>query len=127
VKILQAAPGRVTTKAQLEVLGLVAEPDPVYEAPASPFRVSFTNRSQPDYQRCLAGAKLNHSQTGPDISGVDFFYGRLCAQRGWQPHEIAESLMQLSSKANTDGQRYAERTAKNAFDSVMRDKEKSRA
>jgi hypothetical protein len=93
VKILQAALGRLVTRAQLEALGLVAAPEPVHEASASPFRVSLHGRSWPDYQRALQGAKLNHSKTGPDISGVDYFWCLLCAQGGHSIDEIASRLL----------------------------------
>src|SRR5271170_826840 len=58
VAIEQMHPGRRTTPAELERLGLVAAPD----APAPPrfapsrARASTVNRKWPDYARCLDGA-----------------------------------------------------------------------
>ena len=74
VKILQAAPGRVATPAQLEAMGIVAAPEPVHVAAATPFRVSSVGRSWPDYQRCVLGAPMKHGESKPDISRADFFF-----------------------------------------------------
>ena len=120
VKILLAAPGRMTTKAQLEAFHILAASEPVHEAAPVVIRTS-ASRSWPDYQRCVDGAPLNHSKTGPDISRADYFWSMMCAQRGHGMQEIAAHLMELSSKAKTGGQRYADRTAQNAYNSVMRD------
>ena len=113
VKILQAAPGRTTTAQQLEAFGLVAAPEPV--APATPLRVFSDNgRSWPDYQRCVQGAPIKHGENKPDISRADFFWAMMACQRGWDTSEVASRLMELSSKAKENGQRYAEITAENA-------------
>lgn len=112
VKILHAAPGRLASKALLEALGLVAAPEPVHVAAATPFRVS--SGSWPDYQRCLLGAPPNNSKTGPDISRADYFFALLAAQRGHSIEEIAGRLMEESSKARENGERYARLTAENA-------------
>lgn len=113
VKILQAALGRRMTKEQLEGLGLLAPPERIYDAPASPLRVSSV-RSWPDYERCVLGAPLNHSKSGPDISRADYFWCMMSAQRGHSVEEIARRLMELSSKARENGERYAQKTAQNA-------------
>jgi len=114
VNILQAAPGRVVTKAQLESLGLVSAPEPIHVAAATPFRVSSVGRSWPDYERCVLGAPPNHDKSGPDISRADYFFAMLSAQRGHSIEEIAARLMDLSSKAKENGERYARLTAENA-------------
>jgi hypothetical protein len=106
VKILQAAPGRQTTKAQLESLGLLAAPDPIYDAAASPIRVSSVG-NWPDYQRCVLGAPMNHGKTGPDISRADFFWAMMAAQRNHDASAIAAKLMEFSDKAKENGERYA--------------------
>jgi hypothetical protein len=100
VKILQAAPGRVSSQAQLEAFGLVAAPEPIAERP---FRVSSVSGSWPDYQRCVLGAPMKHGEQTPDISRADFFYAMLCAQRGHSSEEIAGKLMELSNKAEENG------------------------
>lgn len=88
---------------------LLAPPEPV----RAPLRVS-TSRSWPDYERCVQGAPLNHSQTAPDVSRADFMWALMCAQRGHCIEEIAARLMDLSPKAKDNGERYARVTAENA-------------
>jgi hypothetical protein len=119
VSILAAVPGRIVAPHQLEALDLVAAPEPIA---AAPFRVSSTtgNRSWPDYQRCVANAPLNNAKTGPDISRADFFWSLMAAQRGWSTAEIASRLSDISSKAKTDGDAYAHRTALRAVDAHAR-------
>jgi hypothetical protein len=125
VKILHATPGRIASPEQLEAMGFVVAPESVADSPSYRFQVSASGRRElPDYQRALRGAKLNHAGTGPDISGVDFFFSLMSAQRGFSPHEIAEALMDLSPKARTDGQRYADRTAQRAYSTAMDDKQR---
>jgi len=65
VKILHAAPGRVASPAQLEGMGIVAAPEPVHVAVATPFRVSSAGRSWPDYERCVLGAPMKHGENRP--------------------------------------------------------------
>jgi hypothetical protein len=126
VKILQAAPGRQTTKAQLGSLGLLPAPDPVYDAPASPIRVSGS-RQWPDYERCVQGAPLNSDKSRPDVSRADFFYAMLAAQRGHTGDEIATWLMEMSSKAKEKGVRDARMTAENAMEAHGRQRVRNRA
>jgi DNA invertase Pin-like site-specific DNA recombinase len=123
VKILQAAPGRVSSQAQLEAIGVVAAPEPIIERP---FRVSSVSGSLPDYQRCVLGAPMKHGEQTPDISRADFFYAMLCAQRGHSAEEIAGKLMELSAKAEENGDRYAKITADNAVAAADRQR-RSRA
>lgn len=119
VRILEAHPGRILTSAEIEALGLLAPPLPA--ARAAPLRVSsLRDRSLPDYARCLAGAPLNHGQTGPDVSRADFFWCLMAAQRGWSIDTIAARLMQLSPKANENGESYARLTAENAAAAASR-------
>ena len=113
VMVLSATPGRIVTPEVLEQLGLLAGPQPV--AQATPLRVSPSgDRSWPDYQRCVAGAPLNHGKSSPDISRADFFWCLMAAQRGWGEEEIAARLMELSGKARENGEAYARLTAQNA-------------
>jgi DNA invertase Pin-like site-specific DNA recombinase len=125
VKILHAAPGRVATPTQLEGMGIVAAPEPVYVAAATPFRVS-SGSSWPDYQRCVLGAPMKHGENKPDISRADFFWAMMAAQRGWGIQEIADKLTELSSKAQENGPQYARLTAENATAATERQK-RSRA
>ena len=128
VTIIEAHPGRIVTKAQLELAGIVARPEPRKEAPASPLRAS-RSRSRgvwPSYERCIQNAPLNHGQTGPDISIADWEWCRTAYDWGWAVESIAERLMQLSSKARENGERYAERTAVRAAASVDARQQRSR-
>jgi DNA invertase Pin-like site-specific DNA recombinase len=126
VKIAHSAPGRIATREQLEAMGIVAATEPFYEAPASPFRVSSVGRSWPDYDRCVQGAPMKHGENKPDISRADFFFALMAAQRGWDAPDIASRLMDLSSKAKENGQRYADLTAENAVAATERQR-RSRA
>jgi hypothetical protein len=119
VAITQATPGRIVTPEQLEALGLVVAPEPA--ASAAPLRDSSSGRRNwPDYERCMAGAPPNHGNTGPDISRADFFYGIMAARRGFSLEEIAGHLMQVSVKAQENGEAYARRTAENATEAAFR-------
>jgi RepB DNA-primase from phage plasmid len=125
VAIAGANPGRIVTAEQLETLGLLA---PLPAAPAAPLRVSrSSSRNWPDYQRCVQGAPMNHAQTGPDLSRADFFWSMMAAQRGFGIDAIASRLMELSSKAQENGELYARMTAENATAAVSRDMSARRA
>jgi hypothetical protein len=126
VSILHAAPGRVASTDELEVLGLVAAPDPVKPATVAPLRVSRRHenavraRRWPDYQRCLDQAPPNHGKSGPDVSRADFVWCMTALDWGHGIDETANQLMELSAKAQQNGERYALRTATNAADAVQR-------
>src|SRR5271170_4893271 len=105
VAIGEVNPGRTTTAAELERLGLVAAP----ETPAPPFftparmRPGPANRKWPDYARCVEGAPLNGDKSGPDISRADFTFCMIAADWGWSVEEIEARLMGASSKAQENG------------------------
>lgn len=126
VTILAAAPGRVATSAQLEALGLVAEPEPIKQPSVVPLRVSRRHeaairaRRWPDYQRCLEHAPENRGKTGPDVSRADFVWCMTALDWGWNMEETASRLMEVSSKARENGERYAGLTAQNAAAAVER-------
>ena len=130
VAILAATPGRVVTAAQLEALGLVAPPEPVRQPSVVPLRVSRRHeaairaRRWPDYQRCLEGAPPNHGKTGPDVSRADFAWCMTALDWGWNIEETAARLMEVSSKARENGERYAAITAQNAAAAVERNGQK---
>jgi hypothetical protein len=117
VMIHAAQPGLVTSAAELERLGLVAEPETV----AQPLRTSPArtrpgpgNRKWPSYERCVDGAPLNSEETGPDISRADFVFCMTAIDWGFAPEEVAERLMEESTKAQANGRGYADLTARNA-------------
>jgi hypothetical protein len=57
---------------------------------------------------------LNHTKTGPDVSGTDFARRLTALDWGWDVTETANRFLELSSKARKEGERYAIRTATNA-------------
>ena len=127
VQIAHSAPGLMASTGQLESMGLVAEP----ETPTPPiFRLSRTERIRsnkwPSYQRCVNDAPLNHDKTGPDISRADFTWCMTAISWGHGIEATAAQLMEESTKASENGERYAILTAQNAAAAVAR-RERSRA
>jgi hypothetical protein len=104
-------------------MGLLAAREPERAAPA---RVS-TPRSWPVYQRCVEGAPMKHGENTPGISRADFMWSLMAAQRGHGRDAIADRLMELSSKAEENGERYARLTAENAVAAVERQRGRQRA
>ncbi len=134
VKILDAAPGRIVTQAQLDSHGLLAPPEP---APAvlllkTPRKhtTSEGERTWPDYQRCVAGAPPAKEGDGPDRSMADFFWCMMAAQRGWSIEETASKLLEVSAKAQERArlhdEGYALITAQNAAEAAARGRQKGR-
>jgi hypothetical protein len=126
VEISHVTPGLITDTAELEKLGLVAAPET--PAPAS-FRVSpprTDNRKWPSYQRCVQGAPENRDKTGPDVSRADFTWCMTAITWGWSVEETAANLLEISTKARENGERYALMTAQNAAAAVER-RDRSRA
>ena len=123
VAIHQANPGRMTSATELERLGLVAAPEaaqPLRISPA-PARVDTSGgRKWPSYARCVDGAPLNSEETGPDISRADFVFCMTAITWGWSVDETKERLMEESTKAQANGERYADLTTRNAALAVER-------
>jgi hypothetical protein len=114
VETVQASPGLVVTRGELETLGVVAQPE--RSAPVS-VRTSYRHygaRGWPSYQRCVDNAPLARSGDRPDISRADFSFCLLALDWGWGVEETATRLMQESGKARENGEAYAFRTARNA-------------
>jgi hypothetical protein len=125
VAIRKARPGYVTSRDELEKLGLVAAPDQVAprpaNAPSPALRSSVSGaRRWPSYARCLDGAPRNSEDTGPDTSRADFVWCMTAITWGWSAPEVAERLMRESAKARTNGRDYADLTARNAGLAVER-------
>jgi hypothetical protein len=125
VSIIHAVPGRIMTAHQLELMELLAQPEPA----RLPVRVSHSvgGRSWPDYLRCVAGAPPNHAKDGPDISHADFMWTLMALRRGHTIEDTAARLAELSSKAAENGDSYALRTAQNAAAVVEKERQRSRA
>ncbi len=127
VQIAHSAPGLMASTGQLESMGLVAEP----EKPAPPiFRLSRTVRVRsnkwPSYLRCVNDAPLNHDKTGPDISRADFTWCMTAISWGHGIEATAAQIIEESTGARENGERYAQMTAANAATAVAR-RERSRA
>jgi hypothetical protein len=120
VEIRHLVPRRVSRTDELQALGLVAAPE---AAPVPSSRVSQARkgrRAWPSYERCLEGAPLNHGGTGPDTSRADFTWAMTAIDWGWSEEETAGRLLELSSKARENGERYATATVQNATAAVAR-------
>ncbi len=62
---------------------------------------------------------MSHGEDRPDISRADFTWCRTAIEWGWGIQDTARRLMELSSKAKENGERYATvLTASNAAASV---------
>jgi hypothetical protein len=121
VAICQANPGRLTSAAELERLGLVAALEAMRPLPPPRVRAGAAGgRRWPSYARCVDGAPLNHGETGPDISRADFVWCMTAITWGWSAEETAVRLMEESTKAQENGKRYADLTARNAAAAVER-------
>jgi hypothetical protein len=77
-------------------------------------------RKWPIYQLCLDRAPRNHGDTGPDVSRAEFVWCMTALDCGYSADETAKQLMQVSSKARENGERYANLTASNAAAAVQR-------
>lgn len=120
VSILQITPQRLATPVELEVLRLVAPPVVISSTP--PARVSRGLRSKrwPSYERCLANAPQAHNANRPDISRADFTFCLIAIDWGWSPAETTARLLEISSKARENGERYAKLTVQRAAAAVLR-------
>jgi hypothetical protein len=124
VAIRQVNPGRLTTAAELEGLGLVARPaaslPQLQRAPPARSRSGPGTRKWPSYARCVEGAPPNRDKTGPDISRADFVFCMTAISWGWSVDETRMRLMEESRKAQENGEGYAARTARNAATAAER-------
>jgi hypothetical protein len=68
---------------------------------------------------------MNNSKTGPDISRADFMWCLMAAQRSHSVEEIAARLMEVSSKADENGEQYARLPAENATAAASMQRQKT--
>ncbi len=118
VRLIESQPGRTTTTEELRKSELLQEATP----PRAPSPPRFESRTFPDYGRCLSDAPARNKGEEKDISRADWQFSLIAADRGFTAEQIAAELMTLSEKAKQDGNKYAERTAKRAVESVARRK-----
>ncbi|HEY7427691.1 MAG TPA: DNA-primase RepB domain-containing protein [Gemmataceae bacterium] len=120
IETVHASPGRVVTRADLETLGVVAPPEK--DAPAANrfARRRPDVRGWPSYQRCVENAPPARGGGRPDISRADFTFCLLAIDWGWSIEEAAARLLSCSSKAQENGEVYAQRTARSAAAALER-------
>jgi hypothetical protein len=120
VQILEATPQRTATQVELERMGLVAAPDVVAAMRAGDSFPERRGKAWPSYQRCLQNAPPAHDGHRPDVSRADFTFCLLAIDWGWSVEETCERLVENSSKARENGERYARLTAQHAAAAVCR-------
>ena len=101
--VFQALGRSGATATELELLGLVAAPEP----PARPLiglKHSYArsgNRKWPDYARCVEGAPLNQDKSGPDTGRADFVWCMTAISWGWSIEETAEERDSIAARRLT--------------------------
>ena len=120
VKTVHTSPGRVVTRAELEVLGIVAPPERAAPAAIPLSRLRPDGRGWPSYQRCVENAPPARGGGPHDISRADFTFCLLAIDWGWPLEETTARLMQESAKAQENGEAYALRTARRAATAIAR-------
>ncbi len=120
VRINHITSGLVVSESLLNAQGLVAAPECASPPPPRAAYSRTSVKRWPDYERCLTGAPLNHAGTAPDKSRADFTFCVIAIDWGWSIEEVAERLMDVSTKARENGPAYAVRTAEKAAQAVLR-------
>ena len=127
VAIHTAQPERMTTKAELEQLGLVAPKEEF--ARFTPARSSSDRPGTgwPDYEISLRRAPLNREGTGPDRSNADLSWS-MTAIGLFRRNEsdTAAELMKVSAKAQQKGRPYADMIATTAAEFVAQRQQQPR-
>jgi hypothetical protein len=114
VRILATQPGHVVTPTALEAMGVVAPANPI--RPPLPLRASHTaprTHKWPDYQRVLDQSPLGASGN-PQRTKADFVWCKIALSWGHSIEDTAARLMELSTKAQENGEKYARTTAEHA-------------
>jgi hypothetical protein len=124
VELRQVNAGNVTTPAALESAGIVAAQEEQRPSRQVTSRVSPAGRASrkkwPSYDFCIKHAPRTQGEDRPDISRADFTWCRTAIEWGWSREATAGQLMELSTKAKENGERYAIQTAERAGESVDR-------
>ena len=115
VQLIVCRPGNLVPRATLEERKLLAPPHPVQPAASGWGRFPAQPRRWPSYPRCVQGApSVRGGEDRPDISKADFTWCMMAIDWGWSVTATAARLMEESSKAQENGERYVLRTAQNA-------------
>jgi len=120
VQIRDAKLQWIVSEPELEAAGLLAaretraRMDTVRAAPSGPAR------AWPSYERCVRDAPLTQRGDRPDISRADFTFCLMAIDWGWSIEQTRQLLLEKSSKAQENGDRYAQRTAERAAAAVAR-------
>lgn len=121
VEIIHTSAGHIVSAAELEAGGFVAAPEkPRPSAPRVSLVSQGTPRRWPSYQLCMKGAPPIHQGDRPDISKADFTFCMTAIDWGWSVEDTANRLLQESTKAQENGEKYALMTARNAAAAVER-------
>jgi len=116
-------PGRMTTAAELEGLGVVAPVEAAEVQRTDSFASTRRPTKWPSWKRCLEGAPLSQSRKGqPRQSIADYTWCMIAANWGWSVEDIARRLMHESPKARENGKAYARRTADQAAEAAARNR-----
>ena len=131
VRLIEGRPGRTTTMAELEARGLLPPPTPALDSvqkqshhhrpPRAPPR-DYESSTWPDYGECLAHARKENGE--PDASRADSRFAWIAARRGFALEAIAAKILAVSEKvkrmpSDAAARKYAERTARRAFESAQ--------
>ncbi len=124
VEITHANTGNITSMAALEQAGLLApreQPRPPRPAYSRTGRFAPKNgwKKWPSYEMCLNGAPKGTSGH-PKRSLADFTFCRTAIEWGFSVEATASHLMEVSTKAQANGEAYAMQTAMRAAESVER-------
>jgi hypothetical protein len=119
IQLLVSHPGNLVPCVTLEERELLAPL--ATDKPAALPRFPGNQRRWPSYQRCVQGApSVRGGEHRPDISRADFTWCMIAIDWGWSITATAARLLEQSSKAQENGERYALRTAHNAATAVAR-------
>jgi len=116
VQLLEAHPGRISSCAELERLGLVSGPAATVQRARQPSAATHW----PSYERCIQSAPLAHNSDKPDISRADFTFCLLALDWGWSAAETCRRLSEQSTKALLCGEPYVQLTVRRAAEVIAR-------
>jgi|SRR5579884_1749343 len=119
VETVHCRPGLIVTRSDLEALGVAAPPE-ISPPPRRASHRQSGRKAWPSYERCVQSAPPARGSDRPDISRADFTFCLLAIDWGWGIEDTAARLMQVSSKAQENGEAYALRTAQNAAAAIER-------